>query len=861
VSKKVKRLFEQFRPEHYTLELRPDREAMTFTGQVVIEGQKTGRPSQRIALHQHGLTITSAVINRHDKKTEQEITLKRLHHHRSYDEVRLHTKDRLYPGRYTLRLEFRGIITRPMNGMYPCFFDRDGKQKKLIATQFESHHAREVFPCIDEPDAKATFDLTLITPGGETVIANTPVKKQEAKSTKLKAQGSLLKTEFETTPKMSTYLLAFVYGEMGYKEAKTNDGVLVRTYATPDNVALTDFALEVAVKTLEFYNDYFGITYPLPKCDLIALPDFASGAMENWGCITFREQCMLVDPKNSSLPHKQYVAMVVAHELAHQWFGNLVTMRWWTDLWLNEGFASWIEYMAVDHLFPEWKMWTQFAVDEQQTAMKLDALEHTHPIEVEVRHPDEIRTIFDTISYAKGASAIHMLHQYLGADMFREGLRYYLKHHEYGNTDTVDLWDALEAVSHKPVKQFMHRWTGQGGYPIITAEVRDKKLTATQQRFFINPAARQRSAQDQLWPVPLLASDDSILAILPAAAAEYPLKGDDKLKLNMSQSGFYRTVYNASHQQRLCQLIRRGQLEPLDRLGILSDAFEAAKAGHTDTAEALAMLDSFRHEDNAAVWDIIAGNLAGIRLVMDDEQLREAMKPYTRELVSIQLERLGWEAESGESYFDKLLRPTILGMASWAEEPAVVKEALQRFEAMTKPEDVHPDLRGVVYGTAVRHGTQRELDKLLDMHNSTSLSEERTTIAAAVTGFEQPKLIDIALNQIMSPNVRLQDVGYWVAYSFMNRYAKQKTWDWMVKNWDWLEQNIGSDLSFFRFPIYAARAYSDDGFLPIFKSFFSTRMSPAFERPINQGIEIIEWQSAWRTRDLTLIKAFFQNSK
>jgi puromycin-sensitive aminopeptidase len=414
MGKNVKRLFAEFQPKHYILELEPDREAKTFTGMVIISGNKVYRPNERLTFHQSGLTVTSAHIIRHDKKGDEEITVDRINHHGAFDEVRLHAKTKLYPGNYTVRLHFKGKITRPMNGMYPCFFEEDGHEKQLIATQFESHHAREVFPCIDEPEAKATFDLTLTTPAGETVLANTPVKHQETKEGRTK-------TTFLTTPHMSTYLLAFVYGELGFKEAKTRDGVLVRTYATPHNVQFTDFALDVAVRTLEFYNDYFGIDYPLPKCDMIALPDFASGAMENWGCITYREQCMLVDPANSTLANRQYVAMVVAHELAHQWFGNLVTMRWWTDLWLNEGFASWIEYLAVDHLFPEWQMWTQFAVDEQQRAFKLDALEHTHPIEVPVHHPDEIRTIFDTISYSKGASIINMLHEYLGHDAFRDG--------------------------------------------------------------------------------------------------------------------------------------------------------------------------------------------------------------------------------------------------------------------------------------------------------------------------------------------------------------------------------------------------------------------------------------------------------
>jgi puromycin-sensitive aminopeptidase len=363
----------------------------------------------------------------------------------------------LYPGEYHVVLEFSGKITDPMNGLYPCYFTHEGKKKFVLATQFESHHAREVFPCIDEPEAKATFDLALNTPLEGDVIANTPAR------TVLK-EKSQQTTIFETTPVMSTYLLAFAYGDIGFKEAKSKNGTIVRGYATPDNVQFVDFALDTAVKVLDFYEDYFALAFPLPKIDMIALPDFAAGAMENWGLITYREQCMLVDPVNTSIHTKQYVAMVVAHELAHQWFGNLVTMQWWTDLWLNEGFASWIEYLAIDKLFPEWHMWTQFIADEQQPALKLDALDNTHAIEVPINHPDEIRTIFDAISYNKGASVIHMLHGYLGAEDFRDGLRHYLKKHAYKNTVTQDLWAALEEISGKPVKEFMHAWTSFRSY-------------------------------------------------------------------------------------------------------------------------------------------------------------------------------------------------------------------------------------------------------------------------------------------------------------------------------------------------------------------------------------------------------------
>ncbi len=863
MGKKVTRLFEQFVPEQYNLALHPDKDAMTFSGTVTIRGRKTGRPAQRLTFHQKDLKIVSATITKHDKKGSQVMPVVRINNQKSADEVRLHAESMIYPGEYTVVLEFEGLISRQMNGIYPCYFKHGGQDKMLIATQFESHHAREAFPCIDEPEAKATFDLTLTTLAGETVIANTPVKEQKKFASQDGGQtahtaqaGRTIPmyqvTTFETTPKMSTYLLAFVFGELEYLEAKTKDGVLVRTYATPDNVKHTQFALDCALKTLEFYNQYFDTPYPLAKCDFVALPDFASGAMENWGCITFREQALLVDPKNTSLHLKQYVANVVAHELTHQWFGNLVTMRWWTDLWLNESFASWMSYLAVDELFPDWKVWTQFIVDEQSLAFKLDALEHTHPIEVEVRHPDEIRTIFDAISYEKGASVLLMLHDYLGAGAFRDGLRLYLKRHSYGNTDTIDLWAALEEVSKKPVTEFMSAWTSQSGYPIVQARIAADNPSLKQERFYLNPAAKKEPA---IWPIPLLASDKLNLNTLEKAEqtiAADSLKTD--FVLNHDRTSFFRTVYDPAHLEGLAKAVKAGKLNELDRLGLLGDAFEAAKAGYGSTVAVLKLLPAYANEDSSVVWDVISGGVGSIRVVMDDDEVREALKPFIRQLAAKQLERLGWEELDSDSHFDRLLRPTILGLSSYGEEHTVVAEAKRRFAAMTKPEDLHPDLRGVVYGTVARTGNDVDFDKLLAMHDTSTSSEERVTLASALTGFEQPELYERALQYIASDQVRLQDAPYWIAYSFMNRHARRATWEWMTTHWDWLVKNLGTDLSFFRMPIYAGRCFSDASFLPEFTAFFASHMSPAFERPVNQAIETIQWQAAWRDRDLIAIK-------
>jgi len=863
---KVKRLFEQLQPSEYNLHLTINEEAMTFEGTVSITGKKTGRPSKRITLHQKDLSFTSATITHKDKTGHKVKELARINTHAKFDEVRLHTHENLYPGHYEVSLAFTGKITRAMNGMYPCFYEENGVKKQFIATQFESHHAREVFPCIDEPEAKAVFNIS-ITSRQTTVVSNTPV----VSTTIVDGQQT---TAFEPTPLMSTYLVAFVIGDMSYKEAKTKRGVTVRTYSTPDNIEYTDFALDTAIKCIEFYEGYFGIEYPLAKSDLLALPDFSSGAMENWGCITFREQCMLVDPKNTSLGTKQFVALVVAHELAHMWFGNLVTMRWWTDLWLNEGFASWVEYLAIDELFPEWQMWTQFIVDEQQQAMKLDSLDNTHPIEVPVHHPDEIRTIFDIISYSKGASVIHQLNAFIGADDFKKGLHTYLTRHAYKNTDTKDLWKALADASGKDIAGFMHAWTTNPGFPLVTATARDDQLRLQQKRFYSDPSVTQTSTKH--WPVPLLSTQKLDHDLLHTHEIGQSYDKNALLLLNSERRGFYRTTYDENLLQLITQHIAQGKMSPLDRLGILNDLFETSKAGHTPTAQALTLLEQYKNEDNAVVWTTIAGMLGSIRLVHGNDQLRTAMKPFMRRLAAGEYKRLGWDKKKSDSYFDQLERPIILGLLAGSDDPDILQRCDDIFNKISDVEDVNPELRdsvtssemkrnldidpdtrGVIFSTVARRGDNKTFAKLVKLHNETHLSEEKLTFAAALTDFKQPELIQKSLAFIRSDEVRLQDVSYWIAYSFMNHHARTATWEWLKENWEWLQQNLGNDLSFYRMPLYAARVHSDVSFVEDYKAFFEPRMTPGLERSYKQGLEMISWQAAWRNRDQQAITDYF----
>lgn len=823
---------------------------MTFAGTIKIRGRRHGKPSQRLTFHQKGLKFTSAKVTKFDKKRgELQIEIDRINRHETYDEVRLHSTEMVYAGEYEIELEFSGKITDQMHGIYPCYFTHNGQDKKLIATQFESHYAREVFPCIDEPEAKATFDLSLLTPAGknETVLANTPVKKQ------IKKSGGLL-TEFETTPKMSTYLVAFVFGELAYTEAKTNSGVVVRSYATPDNAKFTEFATETGVRCLEFYNEYFDIPYPLPKLDMIALPDFSSGAMENWGLVTYREQALLVDPANTSIEMKQYVAMVIAHELAHQWFGNLVTMRWWTDLWLNEGFASWIEYLACDELFPQWDMWAQYIVDDQFLGLRSDSLANTHPIEVPINHPDEIRTIFDDISYQKGSAVIHMLQAYLGGEAFRDGLRYYLKTHAYGNTETNDLWAALAKISGKPVREFMHTWVGEPGYPVLSVKHHNDELVLHQQRFFALHGAGHNS--DTVWQIPLNCPMIGLDALTDKSTSiEW---SSDTPLLNQGHSGFYLTTYDKETYARFGALVEAGSLNEAERLGLLFDSFSAARSGYLPTAQALNLLSFYHSEHSSPVWDTISMVLADIRRVFGSDELIEAMKPYLARVTAEQVERLGWEQAKKETHFDSLLRPTVLGLASLGNNQEVVKEALSRFEKMTKPEDERPDIRGVIYATAVRKGGDKEFKKLKKFYEDSNSASEKVTLASALTGFKQPELYKEALSLIKSPVVRAQDIGYWVGYSFANRHAKHATWQWLKENWKWLENSLGAELGFARMPAYAARSFSDDEFKKDFVKFFEPQLTPSIRREYKKALETIEWQAAWRKRDFDSVQDFFK---
>lgn len=832
----VNRLYGSFRPDHYLLKLNLQRAARTFSGTVQIKGQKV---SDQLSLHAKDLTISELRVDGEPASFEAG----------ENDELNIQTNA---SGDITIDVIFSGKITDSMHGLYPCYFEDKGTKKELLATQFESHHAREVFPCVDEPEAKATFDLTLVTETGVTVLGNMPVSQQET-------NGSELTTTFETSPRMSTYLLAFAIGDLIHKETTTKDGVLVRVFASPAQKAESlDFALDVAKRTIEFFDDYFGVPYPLPKSDHIALPDFSSGAMENWGLITYRETCLLVDPENTSIPVKEFTATVIAHELSHQWFGNLVTMRWWDDLWLNESFATLMEYIAIDALYPEWNIWMSFATSETLSAQRRDSLPGVQAVRTGVNHPDEISTLFDpSIVYAKGSKLLKMLYGYIGEEAFVKGLQTYFEAHAYGNTEGADLWRALGEAAGKDLESFMLPWLNRPGYPLVSVNQSGKSLQLSQKRFLLT-ADETESTDNTPWPVPLATIEK--LPLFDTATTTLELQSDDPIKLNVGDNSFFLSRYETTeHRQALKERVANQSLAVIDRLQLLNESSMLARAGESSIVDTFDLLEAYVHEEHEPVWDIIGAVIADARrLIEDDEATENILKAKVRNLVETQYQKLGWQQDDGESAETTKLRSTILGLAVWAEHEQALPEALRRFEDFTRPEDVPADLRSIVFSAGAKHRGEVAFKKLLALHNESQSAEERQYLCMGMTSAREPAVIDQMLKLLRDPKIiRPQDVDHWYIYLLRNRYARRQTWQWMVDNWDWIERTFGSDKSYDNFVRYSASSLTGRTWLDTYKQFFEPKKSQAaLKRVIEIGIVDISARTAWLDRDSDRLKQY-----
>jgi puromycin-sensitive aminopeptidase len=862
----------EVRPVKYRITLSPDLTGFTFAGEETIDIE-VKRPTAQIVLNAAELEIQAA----HVLLDGQRMPAQSIELDAKAETATLTFGTPLTIGTSQLYMRFTGILNDKLRGFYRSEYTLpDGTKRVMATTQFEAPDARRAFPCWDEPAHKAEFEISLVIPSELTAISNMPIISETPHGT-----GTKL-VRFAESPIMSTYLLAIMVGEFECVEADA-EGTLVRVWTTPGKKEQGRFALDVSCRLLSFYNNYFGMPYPLPKLDLIAIPDFAAGAMENWGAITYREVALLVDPAHSSAATKQRVAIIIAHEIAHMWFGNLVTMEWWNDLWLNEGFASWIEYKSVDHLFPEWDMWTQFIFADTGPAMSLDGLRNTHPIEAEVKTPHDINELFDAISYSKGAAIIRMLEQFLGEETFRRGLVHYLSAHAYGNARTEDLWAALAHVSGKPVKEIMDTWTKQPGYPVVEVRHQDRGaappgLALAQRRFLYDHDPQHDEPDAAIWRIPVAIKGEIVrgsaaatpfFAMLEERQGSVPLPenmpghgAQPSVIVNAGRTGFFRVNYSAEMWERARTAIETQALPTAERLGLAADAFALMRAGYLPATQFLSLASAYTQEREYPVWSDLVGSLGWVASVFAGAPIEAQLKGFARYLLRPVVAHLGWEPRPSESHLDALLRGIVLHEIGHYDEAPIIAEAQVRFERYTRdPQSVHPDLRSTVLNLAAYGGDRSTYEALRQAEQRATLQEEKLRALGALAHFRQPDLLRDALDLSLSPVVRSQDTIRVVAGVAANAHGRDLAWEFVKANWAEFDRRYGGGgFLLMRLIESVTSAFVTAEREREVAGFFDEHPAPSAARTIQQCLERIRINTRWLARNRDAVAAWLKDS-
>ncbi len=845
-------LSKQLRPENYALTLRISDDATTFSGSVVITAKKL-KPSKRITLHAKDLIIDEAQIVRHDRKQEHEMPVTRINYQKRFNEVRLHTENNLYPGEYTITLHFHGVITKTMVGIYPSYLkDESGKTDVIIGTQFESHHAREAFPCIDEPAAKASVALTLDVANSDDLVAlsNMPVASED-----ILDERRIVR--FETTPIMSTYLVAFVYGKMHCIEAKTNSGITVRSWAsTTRPKQQLQYSVDEAVSLLEFYEEYYGTPYPLPKLDQVALPDFDAGAMENWGLVTYREIALLADMENRSISQEQYVSMVVAHELAHQWFGNLVTMKWWDDLWLNESFASLMEHLSLDVIHPDWMQWESYTASDVLSTTSRDIYSDIQPVGVKVVDVSLLETLFDPgIVYAKGGRLLKMLREFISDKDFAKALQIYFSRHQYSNTTREDLWTAMTQVADQDISALMTPWLVKPGLPVLRVKQDGKTIELSQKRYVLDA-----DDSESIWPIPLLTDRPLSRHLLKKQTDLVSSKTDEFVLFNQYGSGHYISQYvNQEHRDALARRMQDGNMPTESRINILNDMLLLARRGDSSLVDPLALVVQLKNEDRDSVWGLISRTIgAANQLTEGDDSAEALLRNIRAELATGWYRKLGWDDQNADDANTKQLRHTALSFMISSEDASAIAEAKHRYKLAKSLNDINAELRGTILATVARHGNKEDVLALLDQYQGAS-PDIQLDITSALLSTKSPEIGKEILQKAVGPKgfVRDQDIMRWVAIGMRNHHIRSVAWQHLVDNYAWLDKTLGESKAYDFLPVYCSGVITTKAWQKRYTDFFEPLKSKkSLEKNILIGLADIASRVAWRDRDEAKIKKF-----
>jgi puromycin-sensitive aminopeptidase len=776
-------------PRKYALELVPDIANATFAGSVTVTADVLESTAE-VVLNAAELDISAASIVHPDGKREAGSVVLSA----TEQQARITFPSEMAEGiGYLLELNFAGSLNDKLRGFYlSSFTDDDGVEHLIATTQFEPTDARRAFPCWDEPAFKARFSIGLVIDDGLTAISNAAEAGSEV------LEGGRRRVWFEETMPMSTYLVAFVVGPFELTDPRIVDDVAVRVAAVSGRSHLTGFAVEAATHSLEFLAGYFGIPYPGGKLDHVAIPDFSSGAMENLGCVTYRESALLADADEASQLELQRIATVVAHETAHMWFGDLVTMRWWNGIWLNEAFATFMELLTTDDFNPDWQVWTSFGASKS-AALSTDGLRATRPVEYEVGRPEEAEAMFDVLTYQKGGAVLRMLEQYLGAEVFRKGISQYLYTHAYGNTETEDLWSALEAVSGEPVGEIMDSWIEQGGYPIVRAELGGdpRQLVLSQSRFLYDGAST-----DDLWAVPVdvRASVGGTLKqkrlLLNERTETVDFDGPiDWAVVNDQTWGFYRVIYASGLWDRLRAAGVPKVLGPLERLAVVSDSWASVVAGISTLPEWVSVVEALGIEEDPDVWSAIASVFNLLGLIADDTD-KGALEGLVRRAARESWAHLGWDPVPGEPRRTPTARARVLAaLALSGCDEALRQEACARFSRfVASHESLSPDLVGVTARIVVASGGEEAWSRVLSLYKAARTPQDKMRYMVALSDISDEEIRARTLDLALSRDVRTQDATFLVGLVLGQRGAARSSWEWVERHWEVLESRFASGL-------------------------------------------------------------------
>jgi len=849
-------------PRHYDVTLEPDFDKATFEGSVTID-LDVAEDSSSISLNTNDIDIHETTVHADGALVTSSPKL-------SYDaDTQTTTIDLGAEIKKGQKVQLKHIYTGQLNDNMAGFYRSETKTGQYLAvSQFEATDARRALPCFDEPALKAEFTATLIADEKLTCLSNMDVASTTTVDSKTSGGGKKKAVKFNRSPRMSTYLLAFVVGEL--KSIATDKFRLpIKVWMTPDQKDSDgSFSLEVAAKTLAFYEKAFQAPYPLPKMDMVAIPDFAAGAMENWGLVTYRVVDLLFDQKTAGAATKERVAEVVQHELAHQWFGNLVTMDFWDGLWLNEGFATWMSWYSCNEFYPEWKVWETFVIDTLQGALSLDGLRSSHPIEVPVHRAEDINQIFDSISYSKGSAVLRMISKYIGEDVFIDGVRKYIKKHAWGNTQTGDLWEALSEASGKDVSSVMDIWTKKMGYPVVsvTENEKDGSITLKQNRFLRTGDVKPEE-DETLYPVILgLRTKDGVDESLMLTEREQTFKlpqGLDFYKLNADHSALFRTSYPPERLAKLGKAAKDGLLTVEDRAGMIADAGALAASGNAKTSGILKLLEGFSTEDQFVVWNEILTRISSVRntWMFENEAARDGLKAFQRELVSKKAHELGWQFSENEDHITAQFKALMFGSAGLAGDQKIQSAAKEMFDKyMAGDHDaLHPNIRASVLAMAVRDGGEKEWEAVRERSHSALSADERNTCLRTLGRTQKPELIKKTLELALSGEVKTQDIYMPIGGLGTTPEGIEKRWEWMQENWETLIVKLPPSMTMLSSVVsICVSGFTSQKQLDQVQHFFKNKDKKGFDRSLEQSQDSIRSKIGWLGRDRSDVEQFLK---